>query len=144
MPADPQRVRLEAEVAGGALEAFDRFAAAIDEWWASIAAAATRESGEVDLESYAGGRLVEERIPPEPDVALGRVKIWRPGSELEAEWREPGWPPGALTRIRASFESTGFTTAISVEHGGFEQLGEAANTVARRYERLWRELLERL
>lgn len=143
MSADPQRVRLQAEVAGDALEAFDRFAAAIDDWWASAAAAAA-ESGEVELESYAGGRLVVERAPPEPELALGRVKIWRPGTELEAEWREPGWPHGALTSIRASFDSTGSTTAIFVEHRGFELLGEAADAVARRYETLWRQLLESL
>jgi hypothetical protein len=128
-------LRLTAEVDGDALETFDLFTAALDDWWASAAGRA-----EVDLESHAGGRLIDERAP----VELGRMKLWRPGSRIEAEWREPGWPEGVLTRITASFESIGRMTRIVVEHGGFEQLGEAEDAVARRYESLWRVLLDSL
>ena len=133
----PDGLRLDAEVDGDALETFDRFTAALDDWWASVAGRA-----EVSLEAHAGGRLIEER--PQAEVELGRMKLWRPGNRLEAEWREPTWPDGVLTRITASFEATGTTTRIVVEHGGFEQLGEAGDAVAGRYELLWRELLDSL
>jgi uncharacterized protein YndB with AHSA1/START domain len=132
-------LRLAAEVEGDALATFDAFTAALDRWWASAAGGA-----EVDLESHAGGRLVAERAPAEVDVELGRMKLWRPGSRLEAEWREPTWPEGLLTWITASFETTGPTTRIVVEHTGFEQLAAAGDEVARRYETLWRELLDSL
>jgi uncharacterized protein YndB with AHSA1/START domain len=135
-------VHLEAELRCDALEAFDLFEAAIGDWWGEAAAAAA--AGDVELEPRAGGRLVEARPPPGGDPELGRMKLWRPGSRLEAEWREPSWPEAALTWITASFEATGSTTRIVVEHGGFEQLAEAADSVAWRYERLWRELLDSL
>jgi uncharacterized protein YndB with AHSA1/START domain len=135
-------IRLEAELPCDALEAFDLFEAAVGDWWGDAATVAAR--GEVGLESHAGGRLVEEGPPAGDGVELGRMKLWRPGSRLDAEWREPSWPAGALTWITASFESTGSRTRIVVEHRGFEQLAEAADAVVRRYERLWRELLDSL
>lgn len=72
------------------------------------------------------------------------MKLWRPGNRLEAEWRESAWPEGALTRITASFEQAGPSTRISLEHAGFEQLGDAADETARHYETVWSELLESL
>ena len=105
-------VRLGAEVAGDALEVFDRFTAAMREQWR-----------EVGLEPHAGGQ----------------VKLWRPGNRLEIEWREPGWPEGVLTSLAVSFEPAGPRTRISLEHTGFEQLG---GEITRRYETLWSALLE--
>lgn len=135
-------VSLEAELRCDALEAFDLFEAAIGDWWGGAAAVAA--AGEVDLEPHAGGRLLEAGPQPGVDPELGRMKLWRPGSRLEAAWREPSWPEAVLTWITASFESTGSTTRIVVEHRGFERLAEAADSVARRYELLWRELLDSL
>jgi Activator of Hsp90 ATPase homolog 1-like protein len=107
-------VRLGTEVAGDALEAFDRFTAAMRERWP-----------EVGLEPHAGGP----------------VKLWRPGNRLEIEWREPAWPQGLLTSLAVSFESAGRRTRISLEHAGLEQLGDE---IRRRYETDWSALLESL
>jgi hypothetical protein len=107
-------VRLAVELPGDALEVFDRFTEMMLARWP-----------EVGLEPHAGGP----------------VKLWRPGSRLEAEWREPAWPEGVVTTLTASFETAGATTRIGVEHAGFERLGE---DVAHRYETLWRDLLESL
>ena len=107
-------VRLGAEVAGDALEVFDRFTAAMREQWP-----------EVGLEPHAGGP----------------VKLWRPGNRLEIEWSEPAWPEGVVTSLAVSFESAGPRTRISLEHTGFEQLGEE---IRRRYETGWSALLESL
>jgi hypothetical protein len=105
-------VRLGAEVAGDALEVFDRFTAAMRAQWP-----------EVGLEPHAGGP----------------VKLWRPGNRLEVEWNEPAWPQGVRTSLAVSFEPAGPRTRILLEHTGFEQFGEE---VARRYETLWSALLE--
>jgi hypothetical protein len=107
-------VRLGAEVTGDALEVFDRFTAAMLERWP-----------EVGLEPHAGGP----------------VKLWRPGNGLEVEWREPAWPHDVLTSLAVSFDPAGPRTRISLEHMGFEQLGEE---VRRRYETRWSALLESL
>jgi hypothetical protein len=107
-------VRLGAEIANDALEAFDRFTAAMREQWP-----------EVGFEPHAGGP----------------VKLWRPGNRLETEWREPAWPPGVLTSLAVSFESAGPQTRIALEHTGFEQLGDE---ITRRYETRWSALLESL
>jgi hypothetical protein len=110
-------VRLGAEVMGDPLEAFERFTSALREHWP-----------ELGLEPHAGGP----------------VKLWRPGGRLEVAWSEPGWPEAAQTRLVASFDEGPSATQVTLEHTGFERLGEAGDETARRYELVWRELLDSL
>jgi hypothetical protein len=142
MPRSSVAIRVETDVDCGPLEAFERLTRGVDDWWAAYAASGVESPDDVDLERYAGGRVVKDGKEQAPDVELGRMKLWQPGGRLEAEWREPSWPPGVVTSIVTSFESSGTATHISVEHVGFEQLGASAQDTAQRYEARWAELLE--
>jgi hypothetical protein len=144
MPRSPRAIRLEADVDCDPLEAFELFTRGVGDWWAAAAMPAAESPDDVSLEPYAGGRVVKDGEKPAREVELGRMMVWQPGSRLEAEWREPTWPPDVVTRIATTFESSAAATRISVEHTGFEQLGAAADRTAQRYEGLWAELLAAL
>ena len=141
MASSSVAIRVETDVDCDPLEAFERLTSGVDYWWAAYAAFGVEGAHEVDLERYAGGRVVTDGEDQAPDVELGRMTLWRPGGRLEAEWREPSWPSGVVTSIVTSFEYSGTSTHITVEHVGFEHLGASAQDTAQRYEARWAELL---
>lgn len=141
MAGSSRAIRLEADVRGDSLQAFDSFVAAMDEHWAGSAPAGGRPSpSDIDIEPHAGGTLEAE--VDSRRLELGHIVLWQPGHRLEADWREPDWPAGVLTSMAVSFEPAGTATHVCVEHRGFEHLGDAAGSMARRYETGWREVLD--
>lgn len=133
-------IRLESQVHGDALRAFDAFVAAMNEHWAgSTPAVRWASPREIDIEPHAGGTL--EADVESKRLELGRITLWQPGHRLEADWREPDWPADVVTSIAVSFEPGDAATHVGVEHSGFEHLADAAESVARRYETRWREVL---
>ncbi len=140
MPGSSRAIRLDADVGGDSLQAFDSFVAAMDEHWPGSTPAGRRPSPtEIDIEPHAGGTFEAE--VDSKRLELGHISLWQPGHRLEAEWREPDWPVDVLTSIAVSFEPAGTATHVRVEHRGFEHLGDAAESMARRYETRWREVL---
>jgi uncharacterized protein YndB with AHSA1/START domain len=140
MAGSSRAIRLETDVRGDALQAFDAFVAAMDEHWAgSTPAGGWAGPRDIDIEPHAGGTL-EAEVDSER-LELGHITLWQPGHRLEADWREPDWPADVLTAIAVSFEPSDAETHVSVEHSGFEDLGDAATSIARRYETRWREVL---
>ena len=141
MAGSSRAIRLEADVRGDPLQAFDSFVAALDEHWpGSTPAGRGPDAGEVDIEPHGGGKL--EAGGDSGRLELGHITLWQPGHRLETDWREPDWPTDVLTSIAVSFEPVGTATHVCVEHRGFEHLRDAAESMARLYETRWREVLD--
>ncbi len=133
-------IRLELDVPGDPLRAFESFVDALDERWAGATPGGGPPTpGDIDIEAHAGG-TIEAGTASKP-LELGRITVWQPGRRLEADWREPDWLGDISTSITVSFEAADGATHVRVEHRGFDLFGEMADSMAERYETRWREVL---
>jgi len=116
--------------------AFEVFTARIHEWWPldthSVGQTAARS---VVLEPAEGGRLYE-RCDDGTEHLWGTVTHWDPPCGFDCTWH-PGRAPEQATRLKLRFDTEGRGTHVTLEHDGWEALGEQAEETRAGYDTGW-------
>lgn len=146
-PVEP--VRKHVRVARSVEEAFDLFVRGIDRWWPiELHSRVTDEQygdgvtvERVVFETRLGGRVYEV-------TSEGVEGLWAEVLEFEEPDRfvlawKPNDRPEPPTEVEVRFEPDGDGTLVSLEHRGWERLGERADTAQQGYADGWRIPLER-
>ncbi|HEX2412797.1 MAG TPA: SRPBCC family protein [Solirubrobacteraceae bacterium] len=114
--------------------AFDTFTAGFATWW-PLASHHIGEQDAVDvvIEPHAGGRWFE-RAADGMECEWGFVTAWEPPRRLVLAWHlGPDWDfdpnPARATEVEVTFEPDDDHTVVTLEHRGFEVLGDRAAEV---------------
>lgn len=129
-------VRQEATVGLSPSAAFRLFTEGMGSWWPTsegYAFGGTR-TRETTLEPWVGGRLYE-RFHDGDELQVGRVIACDPPERIVFTWMGPDWP--GETEVEVRFRPQADGTHVTLEHRGFEALGEAAEQRAREYGGGW-------
>lgn len=135
-------IQMEHVIAVDPDKAFDVFTQDFGKWWPVETHSLAREK-DVLLEFHAGlgGEIVETAKGKSP-VIWGKTEIWQPGEYISILWY-PGWNSGDFTRLEVSFDQNMFGRCVMrLEHGGWENLGEAAGALRDGYQSGWQYILE--
>lgn len=117
----PSRVLVAMRVRATPERAFGAFTAEIGRWWRpnDLFLFSARGPGRLAIEPGPDGRLVE-LLNDGGVFEIGRIRVWRPPSELVLGWRQESFEPGQETEVRVRFEPVGEGTRITVEHLGWD------------------------
>lgn len=122
-------------------DAFERFTAGIAEWWPLESHSVGGERAEsVVFEGRAGGRVYEV-LHGGAEERWGEVLEWDPPTRIVYTWH-PGRPPSTAQTVAVEFAPAPEGTELSVEHAGWERLGEEAGDIRPRYVEGWPMVLE--
>lgn len=120
--------------------AFRLYTEGVGTWWLlpkySVALA---EAETCWLETREGGRFME-RARDGREFEWGRILTWEPPTRLVHSWY-PGGTPEKSTEVEVRFEPEGDGTLVTLEHRGWERLGDTAAGVRSGYESGWVEVL---
>ena len=109
--------------------AFETFTAGFASWWPLDSHhIGTQAAVDVVMEPRAGGRWYE-RAADGTECDWGFVTAYEPPSRLVLAWHlNPDWDfdpdPARATEVEVTFEPDGEHTVVTLEHRGFEVLGE--------------------
>ena len=136
--SDPLRLTLE--VACPPDHAFHVWTSRIGTWWPVDHSVSGEPDLEVVLEPAVGGRIYERtRSGTEHD--WGRVTRFEPPRLLAYQWHI-GRDPSASTDVEIAFVPDGDRrTRVEIVHGGWDRLGEEAETWRGRNRHGWDTLL---
>jgi uncharacterized protein YndB with AHSA1/START domain len=121
--------------------AFALFTRGIADWWPL----ATHSVGEADavacmMEEREGGRIVE-RDRDGSEHVWGSIRRWAPPHRLGFSWH-PGRGSESAQAIEVRFAAAGDRdTDVTLEHGGWEALGERAAAMRANYDSGWNFVL---
>ncbi len=139
-------VRLSIEVAAPVELAFRVFTDKLGTWWPllSHSIAADEESVtravEAHIEGQPGGRIYEV-CEDGSEADWGRVLVWDPPHRLVMSWK-PSRSDRPPTELEVRFAASGAGTVVSLEHRGWERLGDLGPRARRGYETGWPGVLE--
>ncbi len=107
-------------------DAFEAFTDDIDVWWRR--GPRFRNGGgrsELSFERDAEGRgqRLVERLAHRV-LEIGRVLAWQPGQRLVFEWRQINFAPDEVTEVEVRFEPMGDGTRVTLEHRGWDAIGD--------------------
>ena len=133
-------IRFEFTVGCSAPEAFDLWTQRIAMWW-PVEHTRSREVGTtVVIEPRVGGRIFE-RTPVGDELHWGTVTIWERPDCLGYRWHITSSPDEA-TDVEVRFtDIRNGTTRVTIEHGGFEKLGEKGSPRRDANGRYWEGLI---
>lgn len=149
----PSRVLVAMRVRATPERAFQAFTDEIERWWRpnGLFRFSARGPGRLAFVPGPEGRLVE-RLSDGSEFEIGRVRVWRPPTELVFGWRQESFEPGQETEVRVGFEPVGEETRVTVEHLGWDTVppGHVARhgfpdaVFLRRHGEWWQRLLDAL
>jgi uncharacterized protein YndB with AHSA1/START domain len=149
----PSRVLVAMRVRATPERAFDAFTGEIGQWWRpnGLFRFTAKDPGRLAFEPGPEGRLVE-RLDDGGAFEIGRIRVWRPPSELVFGWRQESFRPDQDTEVRVSFEAVGEETRVTVEHLGWDTVpsrhvarhGFPDTVFLQRHAEWWRRLLASL
>jgi hypothetical protein len=127
-----------------AASAFDLYTGGIDRWWPkdthSLAAADGRGAeASVRVEPHVGGKVIET-LPDGSEAPWGTVTAWEPGARFGLKWFV-GRDESEATYVDIRFTQTEAGTRIDLTHGGFDALGDQAETMCANYTKGWDHVL---
>ena len=112
-------------------EAFALFTEEVDTWWRHgprFRVAINGREGVMHFEPGEGGRLLEVYGDAADETfELGRILVWEPGKRLVFLIGGRDFAPDEWTEVEIRFEWVEQGTRVSVEHYGFDELGEDHN-----------------
>jgi len=121
--------------------AFRRFTEEIGTWWPhrshSVGGARVVR---VVFEPGVGGRIFEEHDDGRR-FQWGQVLDWDPPNGVVFSWH-PSRSPDTAQRVAVRFTAEAGGTRLSLEHSGWEALGDLARTAQRGYGLGWRGVLD--
>lgn len=128
----------------GIEDAFRLFTEDINRWWRR-GTMYWNDSGRAlgyRLERGRGGRLVEIYDEATGEgFDIGRISEWDPPQRVVFGWRLKDWGEEAATTVSVAFEAVPEGTRVTVDHSGWEALGEPGMQMTGGYVRGWKELL---
>ena len=133
-------LRITFDVACSAEHAFTMWTSRIGTWWPSDHSVSGEDDILVVLESGVGGRIFE-RTHTGIEHDWGVVTVWEPPKRLGYLWHL-GRDSDSATEVEVGFVRRGpQNTRVEVEHRGWEQLGQMADTWRDRNRIGWESLL---
>lgn len=123
--------------------AFDLFTRRMGEWWpVATHSIAGEDVAELRFEGRIGGRLLEV-AKDGSQCSWGEVLAWDPPHRFVISWH-PNREPTAASILEVRFKAaTGGGTELYLEHRGWEEFGERAETLRGQYEPGWDFVLGR-
>ncbi len=124
-------------------QAFELFTARMAEWWPL----ASHSVGGADalwcgIEGHVGGRVLE-RTGSGAEHVWGTVTDWQPPQRVAFTWH-PGQDPEPHTEVELCFAAIAEDrTRVTLEHRGWDALGDRAGAVRGRYTEGWDVVLGR-
>jgi hypothetical protein len=116
--------------------AFDYFTRDIGRWWPLASHSVGGEAAKgVRFEPRKGGRLVET-LPDGSETTWGTVEDWRPGERVRFTWH-PGREAATAQWVEVAFAANPAGTRVTLAHGGWEALGNAAAATRGNYVTGW-------
>jgi hypothetical protein len=117
-------------------QAFDAFTRNLQSWWPLDAYSVGLENAEsCQMECHQGGDIFE--ITKSGDKHIwGTIQNWLPPGELTFSWH-PGRTPETAQIVTVSFHEQDDGTRVTLAHGGWETLGDAAAATRERYIKGW-------
>jgi Activator of Hsp90 ATPase homolog 1-like protein len=135
-------LRFEFTVGCGADEAFDTWTRRISTWWPVQHTRSRDRSTRVVVEPSVGGRIFE-RTPTGEELQWGSVTTWEPPERFGYRWHITSSPDEA-TEVEVRFTDIGNgTTVVTIEHRGFDKLGDKGPGRREGNERYWNNLIPR-
>jgi len=120
--------------------AFRRFTSEMAAWWPLAShSVGGADSASVEMESRAGGRIVE-RIRGGRECVWGTITAWDPPRRVAFTWH-PGDEPARAQDVEVQFTAEGTATRVRLTHSGFERLGKDARMARRGYPLGWSYVL---
>lgn len=118
-------------------EAFDLFTRRIGEWWPVASHSISGDDvAALRFEPRVGGRVVEI-AKDGAEWSWGDVLAWNPPNRFVISWH-PTREPQAASTLEVRFSATADGgTELHLEHRGWEEFGEEAETLRERYEPGW-------
>ena len=132
-------LRLTFDVACSPEHAFTTWTARIDTWWPRDHTVGGDDVAAVVLEPVVGGRIFE-RTESGAEHDWGRVTVWDPPHRFGYRWHL-AQPPDDATLVEIRFDSAGSGTRVSIEHTGWDRLGERGDPLRGRNRSGWQSLL---
>jgi uncharacterized protein YndB with AHSA1/START domain len=128
---------VEFEVGVPPARAFDVWTTRCAIWWPPSHTISGDPSA-ITFEPHRGGRIVE-RAPDGDEHEWGEVLDWEPPSRLRYLWHL-FLDPREATEVEVTFSPVGDRTAVRLEQGGWERLGEAGPSRRTRTREAWRTI----
>ena len=142
MTTKMEPVRKERVIPGTPEKAFELFTAGISRWWPVTTHSVECEAGTVvAFEGEVGGRLFE-RSPTGTEHEWGKVSAWEAGKRVVVGWH-PGGDGSTAQELEVCFDADEGGTKLTLEHRGFEVLGDRAEDVRDDYDDSWDEILDK-
>jgi uncharacterized protein YndB with AHSA1/START domain len=117
-------------------DAFRLYTEGIATWWPLRTHSVAEEDAlTVAVECRAGGRLYEVTRSGEEHV-WGTIAVWEPPGRLVYTWH-PGRSEDTAQRVAMRFDAEGDQTRVSIEHTGWERLGDRAAEQIPSYDGGW-------
>jgi uncharacterized protein YndB with AHSA1/START domain len=116
--------------------AFHLFTAQIETWWplATHSVCASRVKT-TRIEPRVGGGCVETWDDGQ-EMQWGSVLVWEPPRRFVMSWH-PGMPPELAQQVEVRFVAEGSGSRVTLEHRGWEKLGEKARQARESYSKGW-------
>jgi uncharacterized protein YndB with AHSA1/START domain len=135
-------VRKEIEVPCPAPDAFRLFTEELGRWWPLATHSLSGESARgCGIDGHAGGELYEID-PAGARQVWGTVLVWEPTSRVVFTFH-PGRDAASAGRVEVRFAPSGSGSRVTLEHSGWELLGERAAEVRRSYDAGWGDVFGR-
>lgn len=123
--------------------AFDLFVDDIAAWWPAEGFSVGRERvAAVVIEPRVGGRVFE-RWDDGAEHRWGEVLVFERPDRVVMSW-SPGQPDHPHSEVEVSFAESGGVTVVTVEHRGWERLGDKGQALRDGYDEGWPAVLERV
>lgn len=135
MAATSDPIRVVTHVRMAPSEAFALFTEGINQWWPTDRHAVSDRPLRVDVTPGPEGRIVEVANDGAVEV-WAEVEDWEPGERVVLAWH-PGDAPAHATRVEARFRGSAEGCEVTVEHGGFEVLGDDAAAAIDGWRETW-------
>jgi uncharacterized protein YndB with AHSA1/START domain len=121
---------------------FRHFTANIARWWPLKEGFSNgrERADKIFIEGRVGGRFFERYTDGE-EFDVGRVTAFDPPARLAFTWRQANWSAHTEVEVRFAAEADG--TRVTLEHRGWEALGEAGRKVQDSYGSGWEFILNR-
>lgn len=133
-------VRSEVEIELTQREAFEFFTSHLSRWWPLRTHSVSGERAETAVFELAEGGEIFELAENSEKITWGTVLLFEPPSRLIFSWH-PGRDSETAQEVEVRFDSIDSGTRVSLEHRGWEALGDDAEQIRDQYVSGWDHVL---
>jgi len=147
MSSKPEPIRRSILVRRSMEQAFRIFSQEMSSWWPLDTHSRAVDEGlpdvtavSVEMEPHENGQVLE-RLSNGDRLPWGRIQVWDPPARLVITWK-PNRSPVPPTELEVSFRVEGAWTRVTLEHRGWERLGEKAEKARAGYVKGWPKVFD--